>query len=83
MDKESTSVALHTPIVKEACSVDYNETAREVQREATVADHAVCSRIDHNRNCGFSGYDHTRRSGEIGARRSELRFRAREEARRS
>ena len=55
MDEEGGSVALHTPVGEDACPVDYNEPAREAQRETAVADYSICGRLDHNRNCGFSG----------------------------
>ena len=81
--EESWSVALHTPVKKDACLVDYNEPACDAQRETVVADHSVCGRLNHNRNCAFSGFDQTRQSGKINARRDKLCCMAREVARRS
>ena len=49
VDVEGGSVALHTPVGEDACPVDYNEPARKTQRDAAVADHFVCGRLDHNR----------------------------------
>ena len=83
VDEEGESVALHTPVGKNACHVDYHEPAREAKRKFAVADHSVCGRLDHNRDCGFSRYDHARRSSKIGARKHKLRYKAREGTRRS